>query len=49
LLSLRRDRCCAKGFQSALKLFGLTDAELEKLLADPEQLLAIADILEASQ
>ncbi len=28
---------------------GLTDTEVEKLLADPEQLLAIADMLTASQ
>ena len=34
---------------AARELFGLTDDELEKILTDPEQMLAIADILEASQ
>ncbi len=34
---------------AARELFGLTDAELEKLLTDPEQLLVLTDILEASQ
>ena len=34
---------------AARKLFGLTNAELEKLASDPEQLLIIADIVEASQ
>jgi len=34
---------------AARDLFDLTDAELEKILADPEQLLAIADMLTASQ
>ena len=35
--------------EAAQKLFGLTNAELEKLAEDPEQLLALADIVEASQ
>lgn len=34
---------------AAQRLFGLTDAELEKLAAEPEQLLAIMDMLTASQ
>lgn len=34
---------------AARDLFGLTDDELSTLLVDPEQMLAIADILEASQ
>lgn len=34
---------------AARELFGLTDVELEKLLTDPEQLLVLTDILEASQ
>ncbi len=34
---------------AARELFGLTDAKLEKFLTNPEQMLAIADILEASQ
>ena len=33
----------------ARSLFDLTDAELEKILADPEQLLAIADVLATSE
>ena len=33
---------------AARKLFGLTNDELEKLQNDPEQLLIIADIVEAS-
>ena len=35
--------------EAAQKLFGLTNAELEKLAEDPEQLLALADIVETSQ
>ena len=35
--------------EAAQKLFGLTNAELEKLAEDPEQLLIIADIVAASQ
>jgi len=35
--------------EAAQKLFGLTNAELEKRASDPEQLLIIADIVEASQ
>jgi hypothetical protein len=35
--------------EAAQKLFGLTNAELEKLSSDSEQLLIIADIVEASQ
>ena len=34
--------------EAAQKLFGLTNAELEKLQNDPEQLLVLADIVEAS-
>lgn len=34
---------------AAQRLFGLTDAELEKILADPEQLLVLADILATSE
>ena len=34
--------------EAAQKLFGLTNAELEKLASDPEQLLIIADIVAAS-
>ncbi len=34
---------------AARDLFGLTDAELGKILSDPEQLLAISDMLTASQ
>ncbi len=34
---------------AARELFGLTDVELEEVLADPEQMLAIADMLTASQ
>ncbi len=30
---------------AARRLFGLTDSELEKILADPEQMLAIANML----
>ncbi len=33
---------------TARDLFGLTDAELEKLAADPEQMLVIADIVAES-
>ena len=32
---------------AAQKLFDLTDAELENVLADPEQLLIMTDILES--
>lgn len=32
---------------AARRLFGLTDAELQKLATDPEELLALADILES--
>ncbi len=32
---------------AARRLFGLTDAEVEKLAADPEELLALEDILES--
>ena len=35
--------------EAAQKLFGLSKAELEKLSADPEQLLVLADIVKASQ
>jgi len=35
--------------EAAQKLFGLTNAELEKLAEDPEQLLVLADIVETSQ
>ena len=31
------------------RLFGLTDAELARILVDPEQLLAIADVLAAAE
>ena len=31
--------------EAAQKLFGLTNAELEKLAADPEQMLIISDLL----
>jgi hypothetical protein len=34
---------------AAQRLFGLTNAELEKILADPEQLLVMADILATSE
>ena len=34
--------------EAAQKLFGLTNVELEKLQNDPEQLLVLADIVEAS-
>ena len=34
---------------AARDLFGLTDTELEQLLADPEQMLALADIMSAPQ
>ncbi|MFC2095734.1 hypothetical protein ACFLSW_04775 [Candidatus Bipolaricaulota bacterium] len=34
---------------AAQRLFSLTDAELERLAAEPEQLLAIMDMLTASQ
>jgi len=30
---------------AAQRLFGLTDAELKRILDDPEQLLVMADIL----
>jgi|GEM_PF-5749295 hypothetical protein len=35
--------------EAAQKLFGLSNSELEKLSADPEQLLVLADIVNASQ
>lgn len=35
--------------EAAQKLFGLTNAELEKLQNDPEQMQIMADIIEASQ
>lgn len=34
---------------AARRLFAHTDAELEKILNDPEQMLVMADIIEASQ
>jgi len=34
--------------EAAQKLFDLTTDELEKLAEDPEQLLVLADIVEAS-
>ena len=33
----------------AQRLFGLTDAELARILVDPEQLLAIADVLATAE
>jgi len=35
--------------EAAQQLFGLTNDELERILADPEQLLAIADVLSISE
>ena len=35
--------------EAVQKLFGLTNDELWKLASDPEQLLALADIVKASQ
>ena len=35
--------------EAAQKLFGLTNAELEKLASDPEQLLAVSDIVATSE
>jgi len=35
--------------EAAQKFFGLSNAELEKLATDPEQLLAITDILATSE
>ena len=35
--------------EAAQKLFGLSNAELEKLAEDSEQLLVLADIVKASQ
>lgn len=35
--------------EAAQRLFGLSNNELEKLAADPEQLMVLADIVEASQ
>ena len=34
---------------AAQRLFGLTNAELARILVDPEQLLAIADVLAAAE
>ena len=34
---------------AAQRLFGLTEAEREKILHDPEQLLAIADVLATAE
>ncbi len=41
--------CSGAIFDVARDLFGLTDDELEKILADPEQLLAITDVLAISE
>lgn len=35
--------------EAAQALFSLSNAELEKLANDPEQLMALADIVKASQ
>ena len=35
--------------EAAQKLFGITNAELEKLANDPEQLLVLADIVKTTQ